>query len=102
MDHAYPSPCSSGLDTHNLPSPTQASQAAEREAAIDAYIARVVAKAPKRSDAVLDHIAVLLRPRVERTNATPAIAVGTYQTWEMKRYEDAGKHGYYTADGEAA
>lgn len=99
MDHAYPSPRSFGLDTHNLPSSPQASQAAEKRAA---YIARVVAEAPPLTAAQIDRLAGIFSPVVERTNATPAISVGTYQTWEMKRYEDAGQHGYYTADGEAA
>ena len=52
--------------------------------------------------AQIDRLAGLFSPQAERTNATTSISVGTYQSWQMKRYEDAGKHGYYTADGEAA
>lgn len=88
-------------DTQTVPSASQASQAAKRAA----HIARLVAEAPPISDAGIDLLAVLLRPRVERSNATPIINEKQYQSWEVRRHLDSetpGKFGFFTADGEAA
>ena len=101
MDDAIPEPRSYGSeDTTKIHTPAQASQAETREE----YIARIVSEAPPISRETLDRLAVLLRPTIQRqrANATPAISVRQYQSWEVKRYENAGQHGYYTADGEAA
>lgn len=92
-------------DVNTVPAKPLSKQAAAREAEIDAYIARVVSEAPKRSDEFLDRIAVLLRPQAKRTNATAAITAKQYQSLEYRRYldnETPGKFGYFTADGEAA
>lgn len=101
MAHATPEPRSYGSeDIRTLQAPGQDRQAAARAA----YIARVVAEAPPLTDAQIDHIAVLLRPRVERSNATPVITEAQYTSWEYRRYLDTetARHGYYTSDGEAA
>lgn len=98
--YATPDPRSfESEDTNTLPSKPQSKQAAAREAAIDAYIARVVSEAPKRSDEFLDRIAVLLRPRATRNNGTAWLSAKQYQSWEIKRHlqatESPGIHGTY-------
>lgn len=106
MVYAAPDPRSfKSEDTNTLPSKPQSKQAATREAEIDAYIARVVSEAPKRSDEFLDRIAVLLRPPATRNYGTAWLSERQYQSLEIKRYVDnetPGKFGYFTANGEAA
>lgn len=105
MAHATQDPRSFGSqDGNTVPSKAPSKQAATREAEIDAYVARVVSEAPKRSDEFLDRIAVLLRPPAERTNAAPGISIDQYRYWENRRYLDSetpGKFGFFGA-GEAA
>jgi hypothetical protein len=100
--HAIPDPRSFGSEgTQTVSSPAQASQAAARAA----YIARVVAEAPPLTDELIDRLAGIIRPRVERTNATPFINEKQYQSWEIRRHLDSetpGKFGVFTAEGEAA
>jgi hypothetical protein len=84
---------------------TISAPAPDRQAAKEAaHIARLVAAAPPLTDAQIDRIAVLLRPRAERANATPAISAAQYQSLEYRRYLDAetAPYGYFTAGGEAA
>lgn len=40
----------------------------------------------------------------ELTYLPPFITTASYQLWEFRRYLDAeaGRHGYYTSEGEAA
>lgn len=95
MDHASLDPRSSGSnDSKTVPYKSPAGQAARA-----AYIARVVAEAPPLTDAQIDHIAVLLRPRAQQSNATPTISVSDWVKWENKRYIEAtetpGIHGTY-------
>lgn len=101
MAHATPDPRSIGSDdVHTIPSNSEAKQAATRAA----YIAQVISEAPPISDEVIDRIAVLLRPRVASTNATPFITLANYSHWEMKRYLEAqgpSRHGYFTAEDAA-
>jgi hypothetical protein len=74
--------CSNRSDAvANLPATAAASQADARAA----YIARVVSEAPPLSDATIDRLAVLLRPRAITANATPTITVADYQSWEIRR-----------------
>lgn len=97
MVYVSPDPRSYGPeDTQTLSSPSKASQAEARAA----YIARVVAEAPPLTDAQIDHIAVLLRPRAQRSNATPAVSVSDWQSWEIRRHldsENPGRHGSFNS-----
>lgn len=92
MAHVYPNSGASELDTHTVQSLPKDRQAAERAAYIESLLSDWPSPTPQQQRTVSHLLA----------NATPAISTGQYQSWEMKRYEDAGKHGYYTADGEAA
>jgi hypothetical protein len=101
LDHASKDPRSCrSKDTSNLSPTTPAGQAATRAA----YIARVVSEAPPLTDAQLDHLAVLLRPRAAAANAAPLISVDQYRHWEIVRYldeETPGRNGYFTAEDAA-
>lgn len=101
MAHANPGPRSFGPEsTSNISATTTAGQAATRAA----YIARVVSEAPPLTNEQIDHLAVLLRPRVAAANAAPAISVAQYQSLEVRRYLDSqtpGKFGFFTAEDAA-
>jgi hypothetical protein len=98
LDHASLDPRSFGSnDSKTVPHKPPAEQARA------AYIARVVAEAPPMSDAQVDRIALLLRPKAA-TNAASLISVDQYRHWEMVRHldsENPGRHGFFTAEDAA-
>ncbi|MFE8884922.1 hypothetical protein ACFYLX_03645 [Pseudarthrobacter enclensis] len=93
MVNATPDPRSFGSeDTHTIHTGSAAGQFTNSAAYIESLLANWPAPTPQQQRTVSHLLA----------NATQTISVADYQSWQMKRHEDAGKHGYYTADGEAA
>ena len=85
MVYTHPDPGSIKLDTETVQANSRDRQAAARAAYIESLLADWPAPTPQQQRTVSHLLA----------NATPNISTGQYQSWELKRYEDAGKHGFF-------
>jgi hypothetical protein len=81
-------------DTQTVPFPSLAGQAAARAAYIESILADWPAPTPKQERTIGSLLG----------NGSGGLSEAQYTSWEYRRHLDAetARHGYFTADGEAA